>query len=73
MHHILNSFLVAKKWDQLFVLNTIYVSNWTALNEALTTEVERLKVGDASSSSNLPQQMQLHCQSQMHELHKQQQ
>ncbi|GJN19974.1 hypothetical protein PR202_gb07294 [Eleusine coracana subsp. coracana] len=43
-----------------------------ALNEALTAEVQRLKVGDSSSSSNLPQQMQLHCQNQMHELHKQQ-
>ncbi|TVU31915.1 hypothetical protein EJB05_23623, partial [Eragrostis curvula] len=44
-----------------------------ALNEALTAEVQRLKVGDASSSSNLPQQMQLRVQNQMHELHKQQQ
>uniref|UniRef100_A0A0A9E307 Uncharacterized protein n=1 Tax=Arundo donax TaxID=35708 RepID=A0A0A9E307_ARUDO len=44
-----------------------------ALNEALTAEVQRLKLGDTSSSSNLPQQMQLRCQNQMLELHKQQQ
>ncbi|RLN41556.1 transcription factor RF2b-like [Panicum miliaceum] len=44
-----------------------------ALNEALSTEVQRLKLGDASSSGNVPhQQMQLRCQSQMVELHKQQ-
>ncbi|XP_062201643.1 bZIP transcription factor 29-like [Phragmites australis] len=44
-----------------------------ALNEALTTEVQRLKLGDTSSSCNLAQQMQLRCQNQMTELHKQQQ
>ncbi|KAM0837431.1 hypothetical protein ACQ4PT_061655 [Festuca glaucescens] len=51
-----------------------------ALNEALTGEVQRLKhsatsseLGDAGSSSNLAQQMQLRCQNQMLELHKQQQ
>ncbi|XP_051193648.1 bZIP transcription factor 30 [Lolium perenne] len=52
-----------------------------ALNEALTGEVQRLKhsatsselAGDAGSSSNLAQQMQLRCQNQMLELHKQQQ
>jgi len=45
-----------------------------ALNEALTTEVQRLKLGDTSSSSgNMPQQMQqLRCQNQMVELHRQQ-
>ncbi|KAM0929721.1 hypothetical protein ACQ4PT_001425 [Festuca glaucescens] len=50
-----------------------------ALNEALTGEVQRLKhsaasseLGDAGSSSNLAQQMQLRCQNQMLELHKQQ-
>ena len=38
------------------------------------TEVQRLKLGDTSSSSgNMPQQMQqLRCQNQMVELHKQQ-
>uniref|UniRef100_M8B1L4 BZIP domain-containing protein n=1 Tax=Aegilops tauschii TaxID=37682 RepID=M8B1L4_AEGTA len=51
-----------------------------ALNEALTGEVQRLKQsatsergGDAGSSSNLAQQMQLRCQNQMLEMHKQQQ
>ncbi|KAG8092366.1 hypothetical protein GUJ93_ZPchr0012g19192 [Zizania palustris] len=49
-----------------------------ALNEALTSEVQRLKVaanelGDTSSSSNLVQQIQLRCQNQMLDLHKQQQ
>uniref|UniRef100_A0ACD5U5M6 Uncharacterized protein n=1 Tax=Avena sativa TaxID=4498 RepID=A0ACD5U5M6_AVESA len=52
-----------------------------ALNEALTGEVQRLKHsatsssehGDAGSSTNLAQQMQLRCQNQMLELHKQQQ
>ncbi|CAM0956390.1 unnamed protein product [Alopecurus aequalis] len=50
-----------------------------ALNEALTGEVQRLKhsatseLGDAGSSSNMAQQMQLRCQNQMLELHKQQQ
>lgn len=44
-----------------------------ALNEALTGEVQRLKLGDTSSSGNLSQQMQLRCQNQMAELHKQQQ
>ncbi|WVZ57456.1 hypothetical protein U9M48_007839 [Paspalum notatum var. saurae] len=48
-----------------------------ALNEALTGEVQRLKLGDTSSSSgNLSQsqqQMQFRCQNQMAELHKQQQ
>jgi hypothetical protein len=39
----------------------------------LTTEVQRLKLGDTSSPSNLGQQMQLRCQDQMMELHKQQQ
>uniref|UniRef100_A0A0E0BD14 BZIP domain-containing protein n=1 Tax=Oryza glumipatula TaxID=40148 RepID=A0A0E0BD14_9ORYZ len=49
-----------------------------ALNEALTAEVQRLKlaaneVGDTSSSSNLAHQIQLRCQNQMLDLHKQQQ
>uniref|UniRef100_A0A0D9XLT5 BZIP domain-containing protein n=1 Tax=Leersia perrieri TaxID=77586 RepID=A0A0D9XLT5_9ORYZ len=49
-----------------------------ALNEALTAEVHRLKlaaneVGDTSSSSNLAHQIQLRCQNQMLDLHKQQQ
>lgn len=51
-----------------------------ALNEALTGEVQRLKLsattselGDGGSSSNLAQKMQLRCQNQMLELHKQQQ
>ncbi|XP_066387608.1 bZIP transcription factor 29-like [Miscanthus floridulus] len=45
-----------------------------ALNEALTGEVQRLKLGDTGSSGNLSQQMQLRCQNnQMSELHKQQQ
>lgn len=53
-------------------------SHWTALNEALTAEVQRLKlaaneVGDTSSSSNLAHQIQLRCQNQMLDLHKQQQ
>ena len=50
------------------------------MNEALTGEVQRLKQsatsergGDAGSSSNLAQQMQLRCQNQMLEMHKQQQ
>ncbi|KAF8727922.1 hypothetical protein HU200_018490 [Digitaria exilis] len=43
-----------------------------ALNEALTTEVQRLKLGDTSSSSNMSQQMQLRCQNQMMEMQKQQ-
>ncbi|CAN6306062.1 unnamed protein product [Urochloa humidicola] len=45
-----------------------------ALNEALTTEVQRLKLGDTSSSSNMShqqQQMQLRCQNQMMEMQKQ--
>ncbi|KAE8769383.1 transcription factor RF2b-like [Hordeum vulgare] len=51
-----------------------------ALNEALTGEVQRLKQsatsergGDAASSGGLAQQMQLRCQNQMLEMHKQQQ
>lgn len=56
---------LVKNWNR-FALNTISVSTFTALNDALTAEVQRLKVGDAGSSSNLPQQMQLHCQNQMH-------
>uniref|UniRef100_J3N4C5 BZIP domain-containing protein n=2 Tax=Oryza brachyantha TaxID=4533 RepID=J3N4C5_ORYBR len=49
-----------------------------ALNEALSAEVQRLKlaaneVGDTSSSSNLAHQIQLRCQSQMLDLHNQQQ
>ncbi|KAJ1296496.1 hypothetical protein BS78_01G305200 [Paspalum vaginatum] len=47
-----------------------------ALNEALTGEVQRLKLGDTSSPGNLSQsqqQMQLRFQNQMAELHKQQQ
>ncbi|KAL6642790.1 hypothetical protein ACP70R_020971 [Stipagrostis hirtigluma subsp. patula] len=49
-----------------------------ALNEALTGEVQRLKLsatelGDTSQSGNLSQQMQLRCQNQMVEMHKQQQ
>ncbi|CAD6211746.1 unnamed protein product [Miscanthus lutarioriparius] len=45
-----------------------------ALNEALTGEVQRLKLGDTGLSGNLSQQMQLRCQNnQMAELHKQQQ
>ncbi|XP_062204933.1 bZIP transcription factor 29-like [Phragmites australis] len=44
-----------------------------ALNEALTAEVQRLKLGETSSFSNLPQQMQLRCENQMLELPKQQQ
>ncbi|OEL24902.1 Transcription factor RF2a [Dichanthelium oligosanthes] len=43
-----------------------------ALNEALTTEVQRLKLGETSSSSNMSQQMQLRSQNQMMEMHKQQ-
>jgi hypothetical protein len=64
-----------------FILTTICLSSSVraALNEALTGEVQRLKHsataehGDAGSSSNLAQQMQLRCQNQMLELHKQQQ
>ncbi|EEE51302.1 hypothetical protein OsJ_32253 [Oryza sativa Japonica Group] len=49
-----------------------------ALNEALTAEVQRLKLAanevcDTSSSSNLAHQIQLRCQNQMLDLHKQQQ
>lgn len=50
------------------------------MNEALTGEVQRLKQsatsergGDAASSGGLAQQMQLRCQNQMLEMHKQQQ
>ncbi|CAN6294494.1 unnamed protein product [Urochloa humidicola] len=45
-----------------------------ALNEALTTEVQRLKLGDTSSSSSMSQQqqMQLRCQNQMMEMQKRQ-
>ncbi|CAL4923486.1 unnamed protein product [Urochloa decumbens] len=47
-----------------------------ALNDALTTEVQRLKLGDTSSSSNMSQQQQqmqqLRCQNQMMEMQKQQ-
>ncbi|KAL5226113.1 hypothetical protein ABZP36_012752 [Zizania latifolia] len=49
-----------------------------ALNEALTSEVQRLKVaanelGDTSSSRNIVHQIQLRCQNQILNLHKQQQ
>lgn len=52
-----------------------FLFHWTALNEALTGEVQRLKLGDTGSSgNNLSQQMQLRCQNnQMVELNKQQQ
>lgn len=48
-----------------------------ALNEALTAEVQRLKVataelGDSCSSSNLAQQIQISVQDQMFQLHQQQ-
>ncbi|CAL4931944.1 unnamed protein product [Urochloa decumbens] len=46
-----------------------------ALNDALTTEVQRLKLGDTSSTSNMSQQQQmqqLRCQNQMMEMQKQQ-
>lgn len=64
-----------------FVLTTMYAPSLrAALNEALTGEVQRLKLsattselGDGGSSSNLAQKMQLRCQNQMLELHKQQQ
>ncbi|CAN6285861.1 unnamed protein product [Urochloa humidicola] len=49
-----------------------------ALNEALTAEVQRLKLataelGDSCSSNNLAQQLQLNAQDQMFQLHQQQQ
>ncbi|RCV46765.1 hypothetical protein SEVIR_9G561500v4 [Setaria viridis] len=48
-----------------------------ALNEALTAEVQRLKLataelGDSCSSNNLAQQLQLNAQDQMFQLHQQQ-
>ena len=52
--------------------------SWTALNEALTAEVQRLKIataelGDSCSSNNLAQQLQLSAQDQMFQLQHQQQ
>jgi hypothetical protein len=61
-------------FSKQFILTTICLSSSVraALNEALTGEVQRLKHsaataehGDAGSSSNLAQQMQLRCQNQM--------
>jgi hypothetical protein len=71
--------IILVHFSKQFIL-TVSSSLRAALNEALTGEVQRLKHsaataehGDAGSSSNLAQQMQLRCQNQMLELHKQQQ